>query len=421
MNLKNRVIFHIDVNCAFLSFESVYRLQHGESLDLRDVASVVGGDEKSRTGIVLAKSQLAKQCGVITGEPLVSARRKCKNLIVVPPRHDLYTKCSNAMFDIFKKYTPSVERFSIDECFLDFTGMNNIYNDFNNLAFEIKERIKRELGFTVSIGISSNKLLAKMASDMKKPDGITTLFTNEIREKMWPLAVEDLFMVGKTTAEKLHKMNIYTIGQLANYDISILQNKLKIHGTLIWQYANGIENSDVKNEDYIEMKGIGNSTTIPFDVVDKKTVYKVLLSLSETVGMRLRASGKCCNVVAVHIKESTFVNYSKQIKLHSPIDTTNDIYNTSIKLFDTMWRKNPIRLLGIQLSQLCSNDIVQINMFQDIKTEKNKALDRAIDDIRSKYGVNSVIRSTFLNSDIKPLTRGIDEEDSTSITTKKYL
>jgi DNA polymerase-4 len=317
MNMS-RLIFHIDVNSAYLSWEAAYRLQHGDKIDLREIPSVVGGNEESRHGIVLTKSIPAKKYNIQTGETLYNARAKCPGLVVVPPRYSLYMKCSSAMNEILNEYTPQIQRFSVDESFLDFSNMKHLYPDYIQLAENIKERIKEELGFTVNIGISNNKLLAKVASDFKKPDNIHTLFPSEIKEKMWSLPVEDLFMLGRATKPKLNKMNIFTIGDLANYDLEILKYKLKSHGIVIWNYANGIDNSEVRKSNYIEMKGIGNSTTIAFDVEDKDTAYKVLLSLCETVCMRLRDSGNCCTVVSVSIRGSDLIFYSRQKKLLVP-------------------------------------------------------------------------------------------------------
>jgi phosphoglycerol geranylgeranyltransferase len=237
MTVNNkRLIFHIDVNSAYLSWEAVYRLQQGAEIDLRTIPSVVGGDVESRHGIVLTKSIPAKKYGIQTGETLFTARQKCPDLVVVPPHYELYMLCSNAMVNILKEYTPTIQRYSVDECFLDFTSMENFYEDPVELAYTIKDRIRNELGFTASVGISNNKLLAKMGSDIKKPDAVITLFPIEIKDKMWPLPVEDLFMVGRATLTKLHNLNIFTIGDLANFDLKILKEKLKkgpLHMTLI--------------------------------------------------------------------------------------------------------------------------------------------------------------------------------------------
>jgi DNA polymerase-4 len=321
MTVNNkRLIFHIDVNSAYLSWEAVYRLQQGAEIDLRTIPSVVGGDVESRHGIVLTKSIPAKKYGIQTGETLFTARQKCPDLVVVPPHYELYMLCSNAMVNILKEYTPTIQRYSVDECFLDFTNMENFYKDPIELAHTIKDRIKNELGFTTSIGVSNNKLLAKMGSDLKKPDAVTTLFPNEMKGKMWPLPVEDLFMVGRATAPKLHSLNIYTIGDLAQHDVDILKIKLKSFGIMLWEYANGIEDSEVRKSNYMDIKGIGNSTTISFDVTDKYTAHLVLLSLCEMVGMRLRDSGNCCRLISVSIKTNGFIQYSHQKKLFSPTD-----------------------------------------------------------------------------------------------------
>lgn len=410
-SMKNKLIFHVDANSAYLSWSAIDRLQHGEKLDLREVPSVVGGDEKSRHGIVLAKSLPAKKYGIKTGEPLLMARRKCSELISVPPQYELYVKCSNAMLDILNQYTPAVQRFSVDECFMDMTDMNNLYEDYSDLAYEIKDKIKNELGFTVNIGISNNKLLAKVASDLKKPDMVHTLFPNEIREKMWPLPVEDLFMVGRATTEKLYKLNIHTIGELANHEIEVLKSIFKSHGVLIWNHANGIEDSVVRKSDFINMKGMGNSTTIPFDVENRITAHMVLLSLSESVGMRLRNSQNCCRLVAVSIRTNKLKIYSKQRKIDFAIDSTKYIANIAYKLFDEVWKGEPIRHLGVSVSELCSNEFNQVSMFDDKDIDKNKAIDTAIDKIRLKYGSNSIVKSIFLHSGIKPVNGGVGEGD----------
>lgn len=407
----SRLIFHIDVNSAYLSWEATYRLQQGEQLDLRTIPSVVGGDEESRHGIVLTKSIPAKKFNIKTGETLYNARIKCPNLVIVPPRYWLYMQCSSAMHEILQEYTPRIQRFSVDESFLDFSDMENLYPDYMELAETIKERIKHELGFTVNIGISNNKLLAKVASDFKKPDRIHTLFPNEVKEKMWPLAVEDMFMVGRATAPKLHNLNINTIGDLANYDVNILKNKLKSFGQLIWNYANGIECSEVRKSNRIEMKGIGNSTTIPFDVDDKETAHKVLLSLSETVAMRLRDSQNCCRVVSVSIRGSDLISYSRQRKLSTATDSTRRIYEVVCYLFDDVWKGNPIRHLGVHITDFSDNDFIQCSLFDTFNYEKDRKLNKAVDKIRLKYGNKAIMRSCFLHSGVNSMTGGIGEDD----------
>jgi len=406
----DRIIFHVDVNSAYLSWEAAYRMQQGSSLDLRDIPSVVGGDVESRHGIVLAKSIPAKKHGIKTGETLYSARQKCPELVVIPPHYELYMMCSNSLIEILNEYTPSIQRFSIDEVFLDLTGAIKKYGDPIELAYSMKDRIKKELGFTVNIGISTNKLLSKIASDFKKPDMVHTLFPWEIKEKMWPLPVEDLFMVGKATAPKLHKLNIYTIGDLARYDPEIIKSHLKSFGIMIWNFANGNEDSEVRKSNFINIKGIGNSTTISFDVEDRNTIYLILLSLSEMVGMRLRHTQNCCRLVAVSIKSSDFICYSRQRKFQCPTDSTSKIWNIACELFDEVWKGEPVRNVGIRVSELCSNEFTQASLFDEKNIDKIKALDRAMDSIRLKYGTTSVIRGVFLHSGLPPINGGIGEE-----------
>lgn len=406
-----KTIFHIDVNSAYLSWEAVYRLQQGDTLDIRTIPSVVGGDPKTRHGIVLAKSIAAKPFKIQTGESLFSALQKCPSLYIVSPTYNLYMKCSNAMVEVLKDYSPIIQRFSVDEVFLDYTGMEKHFGEAEAAAYIMKERIKKELGFTVSIGISSNKLLAKMGSDLKKPDAVTTLFPEEVPKKMWTLPVEDLFMVGRATAPKLHKLGIFTIGDLANFDIELLKYKLKSHGEMIWKYANGIENSEVRASTHLNMKGIGNSSTISFDVLDKLTAHRILLSLTESVAMRLRDAKCLCQLVSVSIKNSEFISYSHQKKLHCATDSTDEIFKISKILFDELWQGKPVRHFGVRVSELCSNEFYQKSLFEDENHEKHRTLDAVIDDIRLKYGTKSVFRASFLHSGLKPMLGGVGESD----------
>jgi DNA polymerase IV len=407
----NRVIFHIDVNSAYLSWTATHMLQQGASLDIREIPSIVGGDPVTRHGIVLAKSIPAKKFKIQTGETVYAALQKCPDLYIAPPKYDLYMKCSNAMVELFKEYTPTIQRFSVDECFLDFTNMENLYPDYLKLAHEIKDRIKNELGFTVSIGVSNNKLLAKVASDIKKPDAVTTLFPIEVKEKMWPLPVEDLFMVGRATLPKLHNLNIFTIGDLANYDLKLLKQKLKSQGLMIWNYANGIEFSEVRKSSHINVKGIGNSTTIPFDVTERNEAHQVILSLCETVGMRLRDSGNCCSLVSVHYRTNEFCGVSRQHKIHFYTDSTRKIASVAYELFDELWKGEPLRHIGVRVSELCTNEFCQTTLFEEKSNAKNSALDKTIDNLRLRFGSKSVIRGTFLHSGIKPLMGGVQEDD----------
>lgn len=411
LNKMEKLIFHIDVNSAYLSWEAVYRLQHGSEIDLREIPSVVGGDEASRHGIVLAKSIPAKKYNIYTGGTLYDARTRCPDLVIVPPRYSLYMKCSNSMNKLLREYTPEIQGFSVDESFLDFSNMEHLYPDYMILAETIKERIKKELGFTVNIGISTNKLLAKVASDFKKPDKIHTNFPWEIKDKMWQLPVEELFMVGRATAPKLHNLNIYTIGDLATYDKELLKCKLKSHGVVLWNYANGIDNSQVRQSNYIEMKGIGNSTTTAFDVENRETAYKVFLSLCETVAMRLRDSGNCCKVVSISIRNTELKSFAMQKKLDVATDSTRKIYEIVSLLFNRLWQGNPLRHLGVRVTDLCNNDFFQFSLLDSFNYEKDRRLNKAVDAIRLKYGSKSIQRSCFLHSGVNPMSGGVGEED----------
>lgn len=407
-----RTIVHIDVNSAFLSWSAVCRLQAGEKLDLRTIPSVVGGSQADRHGIVLAKSTPAKKYSIQTGEVLWQARQKCPNLVVVPPDYELYMKSSNALVALLKEYFPVIQRFSIDECFADFTGMEKNFGDPVAYAYMVKERIKAELGFTVNIGIGTNKLLAKVAGDLKKPDMVHTLLNQEeIEKKMWLLPVRELFMVGSASEKKLKLLNINTIGDLAKCDPKILKYKLKSHGLLIWQYANGLDESPVHSGYNLIMKGIGNSTTVRFDVTDHKTAYKVLLSLTESVAFRLRNANACCGVVSVEIRTSELNSYGHQRKLFNRTNLTNEIFRNVRELFDEMWQGERIRHLGVRVTDFATDEFIQGSLFDTKDISKKQALDSAIDSIRVKFGNSAIIRAVYTDGQFKAMTGGMGAED----------
>ena len=396
---RNRIIFHIDVNSAFLSWEALERLKQGSNVDLRTIPSIVGGDPSKRHGIVLAKSIPAKKYGIVTGEPVFQALKKCPNLTVVPPSHHIYERNSRAMIDLLLDYTPDIEQFSIDECFIDATGLKLRFgDDYMALAWQIKDRIRDELGFTVNIGISENKLLAKMASDFQKPDRVHTLFPEEIQQKMWPLPVSELYMVGKAATARFEMMGIKTIGDLARANPAVLEQQLKKYGLMIWEYANGRDSSPVKSQES-EAKDLSNETTVSFDITDKEIARLYILSLSETVGMRLRKAGLYAGVVAIHIKNSNFEAYSRQRKLENPTQDTNVIFSTAAELFEQVWRKDPVRLIGVATSQLQKDPVKQLDVFSlaSPKREDRAKLHESIDKIREKYGYNYVVRGSLLN------------------------
>jgi len=406
----SRIIFHIDVNSAFLSWEAVYRLQHGETVDLRNIPSIVGGDPKKRSGIVLAKSIPAKKFGIKTAHTLVDAFKLCPHLVSVPPRYSVYVKASKAMMDLLREYSPEVEIFSIDECFLDYTYVEHLFGSPEEAAIDIKERIKEELGFTVNIGISSNKLLAKMGSELEKPDKVHTLFPWQVEEKLWPLPVGDLFMVGRSTEAKLRKYGIETVGELAQTDLNFLKHVLKSHGELIYNFAWGNDVSVVNDEKYSLVKSIGNSTTIPYDITEREDAYNYLLSLSESVGMRLRECEMRAYVVAIHIKTNGFDTVQKQHKLLYTISSTNDIYEEARRLFDLLWNGTPIRHLGVRVSQLQEELPRQLFLLK-LEDEKVEQLDLTIDGLRYKYGKEIISRGSLLRKKVKAMSGGVGDDE----------
>lgn len=403
------VIFHVDVNSAYLSWEAVYRVKIlGEALDLRTIPSAIGGDIKKRHGIILAKSLPAKKYKIQTGESIMEALNKCPNLTLVSPNYELYEECSKGFMEILREYAPSVEQYSIDEAYCDMTGTQYIYSSPYDIACIIKDRIYEELGFTVNIGISSNKLLAKMASDFKKPDMVHTLYPEEIKEKMWRLPVSELFYVGRATTKKLFNMGIQTIGQLAETDVSILRAHLKKHGELIHDFANGVDTSYVI-EEKPKNKGYGNSTTIAFDVDNRYAAGMVLLALSETVCTRLRKDKVLAGVVSITIVDYNFYGESHQMTLDTPTNITAEIFSASLRLFDDLWKGIPIRHLGIHTSRV-TNDfgIRQLSLFDhNLFYEKLSKWDRTVDAIRERYGSDSIKRAAFLKSSIYHMSGGV--------------
>lgn len=397
--MAERIIFHIDVNSAFLSWEAVERLKEGERIDLRTIPSAVGGDMATRHGVVVAKSIPAKKYNIVTGEPVINAMRKCPNLIVVSPRHDVYKRYSKAFMNILREYSDVVEQYSIDEAFVDMTGTRRLFGEPLEAAQKISNQIKNELGFTVNIGISTNKLLAKMASDFKKPDRVHTLFPNEISTKMWPLKVGDLFFAGKSTVKILNSIGIRTIGELANTDKDLIVKRLKKHGDVLWRYANGLDDSPVEPV-RADNKGYGNSITMSYDVTQSNQAKEVLLWLTEKVCQRLRSDGFKAESVTVFVKYSDFTKESHQCTLVSSTDITQEIYRYVCKLFDEMWDETPIRLLGVSAGKVSKEETGrQLELFDTTDYGKLEKLDKAMDDIRKKYGQNAIKRASLIEGD----------------------
>ena len=401
------IIFHIDVNSAFLSWSATQMLENGYDIDIREIPSIIGGDQESRHGIVLAKSVPAKAYGIVTGEPIVNAKRKCPNLAVYPSDHALYKEKSKAMIDYLKTLTSDIEQVSIDECFLFFSPIATNYESPIAAATKIKDTIHEKFGFTVNIGISDKKILAKMASDFKKPNLVHTLYQTEIKEKMWPLPVADLFGCGKASTETLQKLGINTIGDLANTNPDILKAHLKSHGYVLWQYANGIDNSVVEPTQ-AAAKGIGNSHTLSKDATTKEEACKTLLALADSVAIRLRKSGVYASMVSVEIKYSDFRQSSHQCSLKTPVNTASAIYEAACSLFDELWDASPIRLLGIRTSKLVDVlEPTQLSLFDFMGetnslvsnqkiSQKQEKLENALDIIREKYGKDAIVRGSKL-------------------------
>lgn len=394
----DRVIFHIDVNSAYLSWTSAENLKTGQGPDLRTLPAIIGGDRANRHGVVLAKSLPAKACGVRTGEPVVSALRKCPELLIAPPDHKLYARYSHDLMEYLMTITPDLEQVSVDECFLEFTGIAHLYDSPLQAAARIRDQIYDRFSFTVNVGISVNKLLAKMASDFEKPGKIHTLFPSEIPAKMWPLPIEELYMAGHASTSTLHKLGIRTIGDLAKANPDLLASHLKSHGRMLWSYANGMDDAPVLSSP-ARAKGIGNSITLARDASTEAEAREFLLRLSESVSRRLREAHLLAGSLCVEIKYHTFVTTSHQMILDPPSGTRDGIYQNACQLFSALWNGVPIRLLGIRAGKLLPEDTpVQMNLFDPdfSKNEKLRKLDQALDQINRKFGEGAIVRGSML-------------------------
>lgn len=393
------IVFHIDVNSAYLSWTALKRLSDGTPPDLRLIPSIIGGDMEKRHGVVLAKSDPARKYGIKTGEPVVSAFRKCPSLVMVPPDHDLYANCSGELMTYLSDFCPDMEQVSVDECYMDFTPIAHQYKTPVSGADHIREQILKTFGFTVNIGVSDRRVLAKMASDFQKPNLTHTLFSREIEKKMWPLPVSSLYMCGNSSVETLRKLGILTIKDLALADPGILEAHLKSHGRLLWQYANGIDDSPVITHP-VKAKCIGNSITLSRDALTAGQAKTALLSLSESVASRLRAARQQALSESIEIKYADFQTVSHQTTFSVPVDSDRTIYETACRLFDEIWSQAPIRLLGIHTTRLCqAGEPVQLSLFdpeQPRRLEKQHKLDEAIDAIRKRYGKDAVVRGSLL-------------------------
>lgn len=398
----SRIIFHIDVNNAFLSWTAVKLLNEGYPIDIREIPSVIGGDEKSRHGIVLAKSPVAKKYGIVTAETLYSARRKCPSLKTFPSDMKYYHEMSKKMIEYISNYSPDLEQFSVDECFLDLTGTSYLYSDILELAYRIKDEIYEKFGFTVNIGIANNKLCAKMASDFLKPNRVHTLFDEEIESKLWTLPIDDLFMVGKKTAKRLHDMGFHTIGDVAKSDVAKLIKEFKSFGSVIYERANGIDNSIVDST-VSESKSISVSWTLDHDSDDVSEIKKILLKQVDEVGRSLRRKNLFTTVIAVTFKTFDFISFSKQSTLDIPINSNEDIYDNVIKILYKAWNFEKIRNIGIRLSGFTDNRIAQSSLFEEVgvRLDNNEKIQVVLDKIKDKYGTDIINPASLLDDDKK--------------------
>ena len=418
--MADRIIFHVDANSAFLSWTAAYRLKVlGETEDLREIPSVVAGDKDSRHGIILAKSGPAKKCGIQTGEPLFQALEKCPELKVVPPDYRLYVDASRHFVAMLRQFSPMVEQYSIDGAWVDMTGTQRLFGDPRLAAEKMRQRIWEELGFTVNIGISSNKLLAKMAGDFEKPNKVHTLFPEEMESKFWPLPVRDLFLVGTATERKLKTMGIYTIGQLAKAESKVIKKRLGKHGETIWHFANG-RNADMVSPTPAENKGYGNSITTASDVTNHQEGYQVLLSLCETVGMRMRKDDQWGSCVSIHLRTYEFNHFSHQMMLTGATNVTQELFQAACKLLDEAWDgQAPLRQIGVQVTRLSKEPYCQYDFFSGLSPEQHEKkirLDEAVDSLRDKFGEDIIRRAKFTQNPQAHMAGGLSKVRRTGVT-----
>ncbi len=400
-----RKILHCDANNFYASIECM--------LDptLKDKYVAVSGNPDKRHGIILAKNQKAKECGVKTGEVIWEAKRKCPNLVLVPPQFDKYVYYSNKIFDIYCQYTDRVEPFGIDECWLDVTGSMRLFKSATAIADELRERIKKEIGITISVGVSFNKIFAKLGSDMKKPDATTLISPDNFKTKVWPLDVSDLLMIGRKTEAKLKGLGINTIGDLANTNVDVLISKFGINGQKIYDNANGNNSEEVRlYYDKHIPKSIGNSTTMPKDVVLRNEAKAVIMALSEMVAIRLRKYGFIAGGVHLGMRFNDLSYVGKQSKLPYKINSASSICDFAMEIYDSFQHTLPLRLLSVTAFDLSKGEeMQQLSLFDDERVEKLRRIDASLDKIREKYGYNALKSASLLEYPF--VTDGLEGSD----------
>lgn len=389
------IIMHIDVNNAFLSWTAIELLEQGYKYDIRNSYAVIGGDETARKGIVLAKSIPAKKMGIRTAETLYSARKKCPALKVYKPNYQFYQEKSNVLFNYLSKYTPDIEVASIDECYLDYTPVEHLYGNPVTFANKIKDDIYKQLGFTVNIGIANSKLCAKMASDFLKPNKVHTLWKEEVEKKMYPLPVGQLFGIGKSTNEKLEKIKIYTIEDLANAKPEILNKYFKNQSLRLIEIAQGIDTSKVVSE-RIDPSSISNEITLNEDVKDKTILYSYLSILANQVALRLRKEKKYASVIVVVLKDNQFKRKQHQRKIVNATNITKEIFEIAKSIFNEMYEDNLIRLIGIRLDSLTSEVNYQVSLFEEPELQEDSSIDELLDDLQEKFGIKAIQKANLV-------------------------
>ncbi len=393
----DRTILHCDCNGFYASCECA------ENPQLKKVPMAVGGSIDARHGIILAKNELAKKYNIKTAETIWQAKRKCPELVIVPPRHELYESYSKKVNDIYKEYTDLVEPFGIDESWLDVTGSHSLFGDGKTIADTLRKRIREELGITISVGVSFNKVFAKLGSDYKKPDATTVITRKNFKEIVYPLPVSDMLFAGKKTAVQLEKLNIKTIGDLANADRERIVKLLGKNGEMLYEYALGEDESPVKPVDSErELKSVGNGITFRHDLLGEEQIKQGIHLISESVATRMKRYGVKCTTIRVQIKGTDFKTVSRQRGIDSPTNLEKNLRDISYELLCEIWDfSKPIRAITITGANLIyDNGGMQISLFDDREEEKRENLETTIQKLRKKYGFNSVKTADVLDNEI---------------------
>ena len=400
----DRLILHSDLNNFYASVEALY------APHLRKIPFAVAGDPALRHGIVLAKNELAKRYGVQTGDTLWQAEQKCPDITFVSPHHSRYSAYSRALQTLYGEYTDCIEPFGLDECWLDVTGSTGLFGDASSIAGALRTRIRKEFGLTASVGISFNKVFAKLGSDLKKPDATTHIPRSEFQKIVWPLPVSALLFVGKSTCQKLHRYGVRTIGELANADEAFLRHLLGKNGVTLWQYANGLDCAPVTAmQNAPDAKSIGNSTTTPRDLTEEADFRAVFYLLCESVSARLRKAHALCRTVQIGVRDHTLCSYERQGALSAPARATDALFERAFSLFlESHPEDQPVRTLSVRACNLLHQEHEQLSLFSDpggLHLQKEEALNAAVDAVRKRYGQSALQRGILLVPEKQELSR----------------